>query len=151
MTQQTCLLKAQQTVCEYIHACERGAKTEGSRLLVRVVNVDPAVTLDSPLSHACATLGLTVGQPWVNLGHPRGNGGSIHQIYCYLVLMIGEYSCHLSHYYLVNRRRYHWALKGSSAAVPRLMMMPYGMLCIVVVCCDNLSRVSSTCIVSTSS
>ena len=87
-TQQICLLcntmdmsavrHSRLCVCECIHACKRGAKREGARLLVGVVDVDPAVTLGSPLSHPWVTLGSTVGQPWVNLGHPRGNGGRFH-------------------------------------------------------------------------
>ena len=51
---------------------------EGERLLVEVVDVEPAVTLGSTLSHPGVGLGSTMGQPWVNLGPPRGNGDRFH-------------------------------------------------------------------------
>ena len=76
MTQQTCLLYGSADMSAA--ARKRGAKREGARLLVGVVDVDPAVTLGSPLSHPWVTLGSTVVPPWVNLGHPQGNGGRFH-------------------------------------------------------------------------
>ena len=61
---------------------QRGAKIEGARLLVGVLDVDPAVTLGSPLSHTWATVASTVTQPWVNIGHTHGKDGRFHEGYC---------------------------------------------------------------------
>ena len=63
------------TVCECLHACKNGPKREEARLLVGVVDVDPAVTLESSLGHLWIDRELTLGQPWVNLGEPRVNRG----------------------------------------------------------------------------
>ena len=60
--------ETRQTVWECIHASKRGAKREGARLLVGVVDIYPALTLGLPLGHPWVKRGSTSVQP----GSPPG-------------------------------------------------------------------------------
>ena len=72
----TCRTERQSRLRVYVYTCMQGrGEKRGARLLVGVVDVDPAITTGSPLSHPWVTLGSFMGQPWVNLGHPWRNDG----------------------------------------------------------------------------
>ena len=85
-------------MCESIHADKRGVKREEARLPVGVVDVDPTVTLGSPLSHPWVTPGSTVGS---TLGQPGSTSGEWWLIQSFVIELMSR--CHIYIYTRMKR------------------------------------------------